>query len=68
MELRTPREKEKAAMDARISKDFLAELNISKASTCRIARAMADSGHYGYKSINGILASLRRSGTIDALI
>lgn len=55
-------------MDARISKDFLAELNISRASTCRIARAMADSGHYGYKSINGILASLRRTGTIDALI
>lgn len=68
MDLRTPKQKEREAMDARIRRAFLAELNISKASTCRIARAMAESGHYGYKSISGILTSLRRTGTIDALI
>lgn len=68
MDIRTPREKARDAMDARIRRDFLAEINISMASTCRIARAMAASGEYGYKSMTGILASLRRTGTIDALI
>lgn len=64
MDTRTKRQIEKGVNDRRIACDFLAELKIGRATTCRIASAMAESGEYGYKSVGGILASLRRTGTI----
>lgn len=64
MDLRTPKQKARQQMDAVIRRDFIAEQKASNAATCRIASAMAESGRYGYKSMNGILVSLKRTATI----
>lgn len=66
MDLRTAKQKERDARDLKIKRDFEAELRLNTgASTCRIATVMAESGRYGYSSMSSILASLRRTGTID---
>lgn len=61
--LKTPRQREKEQQDAQIRAAFqhYRALGLTKS---RIATAIAADGTFGYKSVGGVLASLRRTNTI----